>query len=69
MACFISLAVMFGSWFDHVKGWLNAKDQERIMYISYEEMIMVSLTVKVNTGSYFLLILTVIFFPNNYDFR
>ncbi|XP_071329289.1 sulfotransferase 1C1-like isoform X1 [Trachinotus anak] len=32
--------VMFGSWFDHVKGWLNAEDKERIMYISYDEMIM-----------------------------
>ena len=32
---------MFGSWFDHVKGWLNAEDKARIMYISYEEMIMV----------------------------
>ncbi|KAJ8413621.1 hypothetical protein AAFF_G00081280 [Aldrovandia affinis] len=32
--------VMFGSWFDHVKGWLNAEDQDRVMYISYEEMIL-----------------------------
>lgn len=36
---FLSGRVMFGSWFDHVKGWLNAKDQDRIMYIAYEEMI------------------------------
>ncbi|XP_067100923.1 sulfotransferase 2B1-like isoform X1 [Osmerus mordax] len=36
---FLSGKVMFGSWFDHVKGWLNAKDQDRVMYISYEEMI------------------------------
>lgn len=34
--------VMFGSWFDHVKGWLKAKDQDHIFYISYEEMIQVS---------------------------
>ena len=33
---------MFGSWFDHVKGWLNAEDKHHIMYISYEELIMVS---------------------------
>ena len=32
---------MFGSWFDHVKSWLNAEDKERMMYISYEEMKMV----------------------------
>lgn len=37
---FLDGKVMFGSWFDHVKGWLNAEDKERIMYISYEEMIM-----------------------------
>lgn len=33
---------MFGSWFDHVKGWLKAKDQDHIFYISYEGMIQVS---------------------------
>ena len=32
--------VIFGSWFDHVKGWLSATEQH-IMYISYEEMILV----------------------------
>ncbi|XP_062381982.1 sulfotransferase 2B1-like isoform X2 [Sardina pilchardus] len=32
--------VMFGSWFDHVKGWIHAKHQENILYIFYEEMIM-----------------------------
>ncbi|KAG7236451.1 hypothetical protein INR49_000929 [Caranx melampygus] len=32
--------VMYGSWFDHVKGWLNAEDKDHIMYIAYEEMIM-----------------------------
>ncbi|XP_070846678.1 sulfotransferase 2B1-like [Chaetodon trifascialis] len=37
---FLEGKVMFGSWFDHVKSWLNAEDKERIMYISYEEMIM-----------------------------
>ncbi|XP_026171346.1 sulfotransferase 2B1-like [Mastacembelus armatus] len=37
---FLNGKVMFGSWFDHVKGWLNAEDSECIMYISYEEMIM-----------------------------
>lgn len=37
---FLDGKVMFGSWFDHVKGWLNAEDKQRIMYISYEELIM-----------------------------
>ncbi|KAI9534529.1 hypothetical protein NQZ68_012762 [Dissostichus eleginoides] len=32
--------VLFGSWFDHVKSWLNAEDEEHIMHISYEQMIM-----------------------------
>ncbi|XP_039596295.1 sulfotransferase 2B1-like isoform X2 [Polypterus senegalus] len=34
---FLDGKVMFGSWFDHVKGWLSAKEQ--VLYISYEEMI------------------------------
>lgn len=33
--------VAFGSWFDHVKGWLNAEDEEHILTIAYEEMITV----------------------------
>lgn len=37
---FLDGKVMFGSWFDHVKGWLNAENKERILYISYEELIM-----------------------------
>lgn len=41
MFVIFSLPVMFGSWFDHVKGWLNAEDKGHIMYIAYEEMIMV----------------------------
>ncbi|XP_060951498.1 sulfotransferase 2B1-like [Limanda limanda] len=37
---FLEGKVCLGSWFDHIKGWLNAEDKDRIMYISYEEMIM-----------------------------
>ncbi|XP_049916643.1 sulfotransferase 2B1-like [Epinephelus moara] len=37
---FLDGKVAYGSWFDHVKSWLNAEDKEHIMYISYEEMIM-----------------------------
>ncbi|XP_061612358.1 sulfotransferase 2B1-like isoform X2 [Phyllopteryx taeniolatus] len=34
---FLKGEVMFGSWFDHVKAWLNYK--EPIFYICYEEMV------------------------------
>lgn len=36
---FLDGKVIFGSWFDHVKSWLNAEDKEHIMHISYEELI------------------------------
>ncbi|XP_028332319.1 sulfotransferase family 2, cytosolic sulfotransferase 2 isoform X2 [Gouania willdenowi] len=36
---FLDGKVIFGSWFDHVKGWLNADYKENILYVSYEEMI------------------------------
>ncbi|MBN3314957.1 ST2B1 Sulfotransferase, partial [Atractosteus spatula] len=36
---FLDGKVMFGSWFDHVKGWLNAEAKDRILYMTYEEMI------------------------------
>uniref|UniRef100_A0A3P9JK31 Sulfotransferase n=1 Tax=Oryzias latipes TaxID=8090 RepID=A0A3P9JK31_ORYLA len=45
---------IFGSWFDHVSGWLNADDKDRIMYISYEEMIMQDLKDSVARISQFL---------------
>ncbi|XP_059179984.1 sulfotransferase 2B1-like [Centropristis striata] len=35
---FLDGKVVFGSWFDQVKSWLNAEDKEHIMYIFYEEM-------------------------------
>ncbi|XP_053722070.1 sulfotransferase 2B1-like [Synchiropus splendidus] len=35
---FLDGQIMFGSWFDHVKGWLASDNKERVMYISYEEM-------------------------------
>nr|XP_005999671.2 PREDICTED: sulfotransferase family cytosolic 2B member 1-like [Latimeria chalumnae] len=36
---FLSGNVMFGSWFDHVKCWLKVREKDRIMYITYEEMV------------------------------
>ncbi|KAM9817386.1 sulfotransferase 2B1-like [Neosynchiropus ocellatus] len=35
---FLDGQIMFGSWFDHVKGWLASDNKERVMYMSYEEM-------------------------------
>lgn len=36
-------AVLFGKWTDHVKSWRQAELGERIMYITYEEMVQVKL--------------------------
>lgn len=36
---FLDGEVIFGSWFDHVKSWLNAGQKDRVLYVSYEEMI------------------------------
>ncbi|XP_074476772.1 sulfotransferase 2B1-like isoform X2 [Sebastes fasciatus] len=37
---FLDGKVVYGTWFDHVKSWLNAEDTEHVMHMSYEEMIM-----------------------------
>lgn len=31
------LAVQFGSWFDHIKGWIRMKGKENFLFITYEE--------------------------------
>ncbi|XP_033014021.1 sulfotransferase 2B1-like isoform X3 [Lacerta agilis] len=35
---FLSGSVLFGSWFDHVKGWMEMKDRANIFFITYEEL-------------------------------
>lgn len=37
---FLDGKVAYGSWFDHVKSWINAEDTQQMMFIFYEEMIM-----------------------------
>lgn len=36
---FLEGHVSFGSWFDHVKGWLKAEDKTHILHLTYEEML------------------------------
>ncbi|XP_042296132.1 sulfotransferase 2B1-like [Sceloporus undulatus] len=35
---FLSGNVPIGSWFDHVKGWLEMKDRSNFFFITYEEL-------------------------------
>ncbi|XP_063798818.1 sulfotransferase 2B1-like [Pseudophryne corroboree] len=36
---FLQGNAMFGSWFEHVKGWMQMKDDSRCFFIAYEELI------------------------------
>ncbi|CAI9161362.1 unnamed protein product [Rangifer tarandus platyrhynchus] len=31
-------SVVFGSWFDHTRGWMSMRDKENFLILSYEEM-------------------------------
>lgn len=37
----IAYTVMLGKWTEHVKSWRNPELGDRILYITYEEMIQV----------------------------
>lgn len=30
--------VQFGSWFDHIKGWIRMQGKENFLFITYEEL-------------------------------
>ncbi|KAJ1131263.1 hypothetical protein NDU88_009602 [Pleurodeles waltl] len=36
---FFADRVPFGSWFDHVQGWMEMKDKSKFFFITYEEML------------------------------
>uniref|UniRef100_A0A8C6QVF7 Sulfotransferase n=1 Tax=Nannospalax galili TaxID=1026970 RepID=A0A8C6QVF7_NANGA len=35
---FLKGEVQFGSWFDHIKGWIRMQNQENFLFITYEEL-------------------------------
>ncbi|XP_036598397.1 bile salt sulfotransferase-like [Trichosurus vulpecula] len=35
---FLQGNVFFGSWFDHIKGWLSRRDSENFLFVTYEEL-------------------------------
>ncbi|XP_071969479.1 3-beta-hydroxysteroid sulfotransferase-like isoform X2 [Engystomops pustulosus] len=39
VALFLSEDIIFGRWFEHVKGWLTVKDNPNVLILSYEDML------------------------------
>ncbi|XP_069803468.1 sulfotransferase 2B1-like [Dendropsophus ebraccatus] len=39
VSLFLSKDIIFGRWFEHVKGWLTLKDSPNLLILSYEDMI------------------------------
>ena len=37
----VFLAVLWGSWYEHVKSWWRKKDSHPILYLFYEDMLKV----------------------------
>ncbi|XP_075696102.1 sulfotransferase 2B1-like isoform X2 [Rhinoderma darwinii] len=35
---FLQGRVPFGSWFDHIKGWMEMKDNKNFLFVTYEEL-------------------------------
>ncbi|XP_006897393.1 PREDICTED: sulfotransferase family cytosolic 2B member 1 [Elephantulus edwardii] len=35
---FLNGEVQFGSWFDHIKGWIRMRDKENFLFLTYEEL-------------------------------
>ncbi|XP_004597071.2 sulfotransferase 2B1 [Ochotona princeps] len=35
---FLKGEVQFGSWFDHIKGWIRMQGQENFLFLTYEEL-------------------------------
>lgn len=33
-----SPTVQFGSWFDHIKGWIRMQGEENFLFLTYEEL-------------------------------
>ncbi|XP_069597076.1 sulfotransferase 2B1-like [Ranitomeya imitator] len=36
---FLQGNVLYGSWFEHVKGWMKMKDDSRFFFVTYEELL------------------------------
>lgn len=32
----------YGSWFEHIKGWLSCREEQNLFYLTYEELHQVS---------------------------